>query len=651
MSQLSTDSFLLLTGTPFQNNLKEFYSLITFLKKDSGFGSFKEFRHICQEDETRFGKIMRNIMLRRTKESVLAGVIKPKEEYFLVLEPTPLQIETFEDVRNRYEKDDALAFVSDSIKVANHPFIYLLDQFSVAPTSTLTEEDSVNNPIYSTRYYKKFLSTISCREHLISKIINSSSKLIVLDYLLEKHYGEGNKVVIFSQYTTTLDFLEYYLMLKEYKYQRFDGSNTKSERTEAVESFQHENSQDFVFLLSTKAGGVGLNLISANVVIEYDITWNPHADEQATNRCHRIGQTKTVYVYKFLIQKSIEDLVLKYTQEKLAMSTRVNSNVNQNSIDYDYYNMNIMSKLKQKELKSILQKKKHKDYYSVSTLIKQSWTEYDYKNNFIDLNIHNVFEWYSNHDIEMLIDVFRNYPNENYILNDLKNRDWNMLKATYKNQFLFEKLSELCNLINESTGEQCSFYTFTLNVQDFKVREFDLLLTISKYYSDDQFKKILDEGCDKHADFLNSLKPLYTIDDIELRYQDDLRNIVQDVKELVQDEDIGEDDYLTKLTKSLRELNTTILELFNTPYHQQQIWDHIQNQLGIDNLRETCSKLQIFLIEKEEKRKQEAQKKLEKASSSSKQSTKSTSTKTNNSSSKKKVVSSGGSSLFKNKRR
>ncbi|TPX33778.1 hypothetical protein SmJEL517_g03416 [Synchytrium microbalum] len=156
-------------------------------------------------------------------------------------------------------------------------------------------------------------------EHLVS----ASSKMVLLDKLLTKLKAEGKQVLIFSQFTTMLDILEDYLGMRNYGYARLDGSMSRPRRNLDIELFQKRPSPYFAFLLSTRAGGLGINLTAADTVIFYDSDWNPQADIQAMARAHRIGQTKKVTVYRFVCQDTVEERILSRTQKKLYLSAKV----------------------------------------------------------------------------------------------------------------------------------------------------------------------------------------------------------------------------------------------------------------------------------------------------------------------------------------
>jgi len=124
----------------------------------------------------------------------------------------------------------------------------------------------------------------------LSHIVSSSGKLMLLDKLLDRMKADGNRVLIFSQMVRVLDLLADYLILKKWNFQRLDGSTRKDLRTAAMEHYNAPGSEDFVFLLSTRAGGLGINLATADTVVIFDSDWNPQNDLQAEARAHRIGQ-------------------------------------------------------------------------------------------------------------------------------------------------------------------------------------------------------------------------------------------------------------------------------------------------------------------------------------------------------------------------
>ncbi|XP_044764896.1 chromatin-remodeling ATPase INO80 isoform X2 [Coccinella septempunctata] len=146
-------------------------------------------------------------------------------------------------------------------------------------------------------------------------LVTDAGKLSVLDSLLKKLKKEGHRVLIYSQMTKMIDLLEEYMWHRHHKYMRLDGSSKISERRDMVADFQ-ARTDIFVFLLSTRAGGLGINLTAADTVIFYDSDWNPTVDQQAMDRAHRLGQTKQVTVYRLICKGTIEERILQRAREK-----------------------------------------------------------------------------------------------------------------------------------------------------------------------------------------------------------------------------------------------------------------------------------------------------------------------------------------------
>ncbi|CAK4425492.1 unnamed protein product [Aphanomyces euteiches] len=158
-------------------------------------------------------------------------------------------------------------------------------------------------------------------EHLVQ----AAGKLQVMDSMLKQLLKKGHKVLIFSQMTRVLDILEDFMLLRRYQYCRLDGQTHFTERQRSMDAFNDPNGGLQIFLLSTRAGGLGINLTGADTVILYDSDWNPHQDNQAQDRCHRIGQTKDVVVYRLITENSFENRMLqranaKRTLERVVLS-------------------------------------------------------------------------------------------------------------------------------------------------------------------------------------------------------------------------------------------------------------------------------------------------------------------------------------------
>jgi SWI/SNF-related matrix-associated actin-dependent regulator of chromatin subfamily A member 5 len=152
--------------------------------------------------------------------------------------------------------------------------------------------------------------------------VEHCGKLSIVDKLLKKLKERGSRVLIFTQMTRVLDILEDYMVMRGYQYCRIDGNTDYDDREKAIDDFNRENSEKFVFILSTRAGGLGINLQTADVCILYDSDWNPQQDLQAQDRCHRLGQKKPVSVYCCL-ENTIEEKIVERAQQKLKLDAMV----------------------------------------------------------------------------------------------------------------------------------------------------------------------------------------------------------------------------------------------------------------------------------------------------------------------------------------
>ena len=144
----------------------------------------------------------------------------------------------------------------------------------------------------------------------------SSGKMVLLEQLLSRLRKEGHRVLIFSQMVRMLDILGDYMFIKGYQFQRLDGTVPSSKRKIAIDHFNAPGSKDFAFLLSTRAGGLGINLMTADTVIIFDSDWNPQADLQAMARAHRIGQKNHVSVYRFVSKDTVEEQILERARKR-----------------------------------------------------------------------------------------------------------------------------------------------------------------------------------------------------------------------------------------------------------------------------------------------------------------------------------------------
>jgi len=152
--------------------------------------------------------------------------------------------------------------------------------------------------------------------------VKTSGKMVLLDKLLPKLRQEGHKILIFSQMVRMLDLISEYCDYKGFRHERLDGRVRGNERQKAIDRFETEP-DSFLFLLSTRAGGVGINLTAADICIIFDSDWNPQNDVQAQARCHRIGQTKDVMIYRLITSRSFEQEMFDRASKKLGLEQAV----------------------------------------------------------------------------------------------------------------------------------------------------------------------------------------------------------------------------------------------------------------------------------------------------------------------------------------
>ncbi|VDK51670.1 unnamed protein product [Gongylonema pulchrum] len=154
-------------------------------------------------------------------------------------------------------------------------------------------------------------------------LVDNSGKMVLLDKLLAKLKTQGSRVLIFSSMSRMLDLLEDYCWWRNYRYCRLDGQTVHEERQRSIDEFNKPNSDKFIFMLTTRAGGLGINLTAADVVIIYDSDWNPQVDLQAMDRAHRIGQKKQVRVFRFITDNTVDERIIERAEMKLHLDSIV----------------------------------------------------------------------------------------------------------------------------------------------------------------------------------------------------------------------------------------------------------------------------------------------------------------------------------------
>jgi ATP-dependent helicase STH1/SNF2 len=315
---------LILTGTPLQNNLPELWALLNFVLPNI-FKSSKSFdewfntpfantggqdQMALTEEESllvikRLHKVLRPFLLRRLKKDVEAD-LPDKQERVIKCGFSALQAKLYKQLvtSNRMMISDGkggktgMRGLSNMLmqlrKLCNHPFVFEEVEDQVNPTR------GSNDLLWRT-----------------------AGKFELLDRIMPKFHATGHRVLMFFQMTQIMNIMEDFLRLRGMKYLRLDGSTKADDRSELLKLFNAPGSEYFCFLLSTRAGGLGLNLQTADTVVIYDSDWNPHQDLQAQDRAHRIGQKNEVRILRLITSNSVEEKILERANFKLDMDGKV----------------------------------------------------------------------------------------------------------------------------------------------------------------------------------------------------------------------------------------------------------------------------------------------------------------------------------------
>lgn len=296
----SAASKLLITGTPLQNNVKELLALMHFLMPDK-FSLASNFELNDPDQESKIKELHKDLekyMLRRMKAEVIKS-LPTKTERILRVELSATQANLYKNILTRNfaalakggtTNISLLNIAMECKKAANHPFLF----------------EGVEQPAEN-------------KEEAFKNLLMSSGKLVLLDKLLARLKADGHRVLIFSQMVRMLNILSDYMALRGYIFQRLDGNVSSDMRKKSIEHFNAPGSPDFAFLLSTRAGGLGINLETADTVIIYDSDWNPQNDLQAMARAHRIGQKAHVNVYRLVSKDTMEEDILERAKKKMVL--------------------------------------------------------------------------------------------------------------------------------------------------------------------------------------------------------------------------------------------------------------------------------------------------------------------------------------------
>ncbi|KAJ7859520.1 SNF2-family ATP dependent chromatin remodeling factor snf21 [Mycena olivaceomarginata] len=316
---------LLLSGTPLQNNLTELWSLLNFVLPRI-FNSAKSFdewfntpfansgtgdKIALSEEEAlliirRLHKVLRPFLLRRLKKDVVSE-LPDKVEKVVRVPMSVLQSQIYKQMKlhkmiadgsGKNGQQSGVKGLRNELmqlrKICQHPFVFESVEDKMNPGGLVDD-----------------------------KLIRNSGKIELLNRILPKLFAGGHRVLIFFQMTKVMDIMADFLTMMGWKFLRLDGVTKTEERANFVQLFNAKDSEYKVFILSTRAGGLGLNLQTADTVIIFDSDWNPHADLQAQDRAHRIGQTKTVLVLRFITEKSVEEAMHQRARYKLDIDHKV----------------------------------------------------------------------------------------------------------------------------------------------------------------------------------------------------------------------------------------------------------------------------------------------------------------------------------------
>ncbi|KAL9585582.1 MAG: hypothetical protein Q9212_001442 [Teloschistes hypoglaucus] len=309
LSALKVPFKVLLTGTPLQNNTRELFNLLQFLDSTVDAAQLEqEYTELTKDNIRRLHEMLRPFFLRRTKAQVLsflpamAQIIVPvtltllqKKLYKSILAKNPELLKAIFGGSTRALAKTERANLNNILmhlrKCLCHPFVYNRDI-----------EERTSNVVISHR-----------------NLVEASSKLQLLEIMLPKLQERGHRVLMFSQFLNMLDMIEDFLDGLGLFYQRLDGSMGSLEKQKRIDEFNAPDSRLFAFLLSTRAGGVGINLASADTVIILDPDFNPHQDIQALSRAHRIGQKRKVLVFQLTTRSTAEEKIMQIGKKKMAL--------------------------------------------------------------------------------------------------------------------------------------------------------------------------------------------------------------------------------------------------------------------------------------------------------------------------------------------
>ncbi|KAL3479883.1 hypothetical protein BJX99DRAFT_221395 [Aspergillus californicus] len=312
LSRMNFPFKVLMTGTPLQNNTKELFNLLQFCDRSQNAEQLEEkYGILSKENIPELHDLIRPFFLRRTKTQVLT-FLPPVAQIIVPVTMSVLQKKLYK-----------------SILAKNPQLIQAMFQRNEQEEQSLkkTERHNLNNILMQLRkclchpfiYSKAIEERTSDPVDLHRNLVDAAGKLRLLEIMLPKLQKRGHRVLIFSQFLENLDIMEDFLDALGLLHRRLDGTMTSLEKQKMIDDYNAVNSPYFAFLLSTRSGGVGINLATADTVIIMDPDFNPHQDMQALSRAHRIGQKNKVLVFQLMVRGSAEEKIMQIGKKKMVL--------------------------------------------------------------------------------------------------------------------------------------------------------------------------------------------------------------------------------------------------------------------------------------------------------------------------------------------
>lgn len=351
LASLKCKRRVLLSGTPMQNQLQEFYAMVSFcnpgiLGSPSQFrkqfenpiligrepDATEEERELGQQRSTELSSMVNEFILRRTN-SILSSHLPPKVVEIVCCRMTTLQFQLYShfvqsrSVRSLFDSKKsakALSAITSLRKLLNHPKLI----YDMVKSSNVSDSKKSNGFEDCSSLFEPgaFNTARGSRGTMPEGWENMSGKFAVVGRMLSLLRSQTkDRIVIVSNFTQTLDLFTVLCRQRGYPFLRLDGSTTPSKREKLVQKFNDPKDDQYVFLLSSKAGGCGLNLVGGNRLILFDMSWNPAEDKQAAARVWRDGQKRRVYVYKFMMTGTIEEKIFQRQLSKEGLQSVVDS--------------------------------------------------------------------------------------------------------------------------------------------------------------------------------------------------------------------------------------------------------------------------------------------------------------------------------------